>query len=243
MRDVRLSERIRYRLWSLPRSPRELDAALLGAGTYRRMGWFTTLHSSGPVDGSGAELPCFTYPATYWLAGALRGSERVFEYGAGNSTLWFSRHVAEIASVESDKRCANRLESRLPANASVQYRACTGDELWAGSDDEYVAALTGTTGSYDVVVVGGLARNSCVSAVIKSAGRDGLVVLNNADRPAYRPAADRLKAAGYQRLDFIGPAPGIVNFSCTSMFCIDFSPWLTDAPVPPYFGVEVGHLR
>ena len=236
MRDARLAERIWYRLWSLPRSPRELNAVLLGARTYRRIGWFTTLRSGAPADRTGGELPYFTYPATYWLQGALRGCEDVFEYGAGNSTLWFSRRVAEIISVESDKRRADRIRSRLPPNASVQYKPCAGDELRASSEDEYVAALTERTRNYDVIVVGGLARNSCVSAAIGLVGRTGLIVLSNADRPAHRPAADCLKAAGYQRLDFIGPAPGIVNFSCTSIFCMDFSPWLTGAPVPPCFG-------
>jgi hypothetical protein len=236
---VTLSQRIRYRLWSLPRSPRGLDAALLNAGMYRRLGWFTTLKVGAPVDRFGAELPWFTYPAIYWLAGALRGSERVFEYGAGHSTLWFSRHVAEVTSVESDEHWVRRLRPRLPTNASVLYRACAGDEDWADCADPYVAAIRGATGGYDVVVVDGLARNSCVAAAMDSLRPSGLIVLDNADRPAYRPAEDNLLAAGHQRLDLIGPVPGAVNFSCTSIFCTDFSSWLRGAPAPQYWGTDM----
>jgi hypothetical protein len=239
MGKVDLSQRVRYRLWSLPRSFGEFDAALLNAGTYRRIGWFTTLRRGAPVDYVGGELPSFTYAATYWLGGALRGYERVFEYGAGHSTLWFSRHVGDVTSVERDEHYVSRLKLRLPANVRVHYRVCAGDESWAGRDDPYVAAIRDAAEVYDVVVADGFARNSCVIAAMESLKPTGLIVLNNADHPIYRSAVDRLASAGFQRLDLIGPAPGVTNFSCTSIFCINFSSWLTGAPDPPFLGVDM----
>ena len=239
MGRVDLSQRIRYRLWSIPRSFGELDAALLNTGTYRGIGWFTTLRCSAPVDCVGAALPSFTYPAIHWLAGALRGCEHVFEYGAGHSTLWFSRHAAEVNSVENDRRSVSRLELRLPANACVYYRTCSGDESWADSDDPYVAAIEESAAAYDVVVVGGFARNSCVIAAMKILKPGGLIVLDNADRPAYRPSGARLGSAGFQRLDLIGPVPGATKFSCTSIFSTDFSPWLTGAPEPTIWEADI----
>lgn len=243
MGSVPLSQRIRYRLWSLPRSPREWDATLLSAGTYRRIGWFTTLNRGAPVDCVGAELPWFTYPAIYWLEGTLRGREHAFAYGAGHSTLWFSRHVAQITSVESDERWVRSLRHRLPANASVLHRMCSGDKLWAASGDPYVEALKGAVGGYDLIVIGGLARNSCITAATKSIRPSGLIILGNADHPAYRSACDMLRSREYQRLDLVGPAPGAVNFSCTSIFSTDLSSWLRDASPPPYRGDSMDEYR
>jgi hypothetical protein len=44
---------------------------------------------------------------------------RVFEYGAGNSSLWWASRVAEVVSVEHDAAWAELVQSRAPANLTV----------------------------------------------------------------------------------------------------------------------------
>ncbi|PZS10133.1 MAG: FkbM family methyltransferase, partial [Chloroflexi bacterium] len=69
-------------------------------GMYRKVGWQRSVRTGLPVGPDGEAIPWFSYPALAWLDAVVTGSERVFEFGSGNSTVWFSRRVAEVVSVE-----------------------------------------------------------------------------------------------------------------------------------------------
>lgn len=202
-----------------PRSLTELRQSLLMLGMYRQIGWHRSVRAGLPVDVDGEALPWFSYPALQWLASVLRGSEHVFEYGCGNSTVWFSRHVAAVVSVEHDDNWIRQQRTRVGGNVEFIHRTCSGDEDWASGDDPYVDALAGyPTGRFDLVIVDGMARNSCVHAAINHLPDAGMIILDNADRPAHYPGVDALHQAGFGRIDFVGPTVVQGVFSSTSVF-------------------------
>ncbi len=206
-------------LRGIPRSTSELKCSLRLLGLYRQIGWQQSIKRGLPSDQSGGELPWLSYPALAWLDAAFQGAERVFEYGSGNSTLWFSRRASSVVSVEHDGAWVGQLRKRLPSNVTLLHRACGGDEDWAVGPDPYVEALaTFSAGSFDLVVIDGMARNSCALVAIDQVDGDGLIVLDNADRPAHHPAIDALHAAGFGRIDFVGPTVVQGVFSSTSVF-------------------------
>ena len=67
----------------------------------------------------GAPLPWFTYAAIEFLAERVDRSWRVFEYGAGNGTLWWSARVREVHAVEADAGWHAALAPRLLATARI----------------------------------------------------------------------------------------------------------------------------
>ena len=57
---------------------------------------YRSLRRDEPVDTSGARVPWFTYPAIDYLA-AFDFSDRVlFEYGAGQSTLYWATRFKRV---------------------------------------------------------------------------------------------------------------------------------------------------
>jgi hypothetical protein len=73
------------------------------AGDYLQLnGWFTSLRLGRSVDADGNPVPWITYPAIEMLKRMDTRDARVFEYGTGNSSLWWAARAREVVSVEYD---------------------------------------------------------------------------------------------------------------------------------------------
>src|SRR5262245_66641616 len=83
-------------------------------------GWFRSFASGLPVDAAGRPLPWLAYPAIEFLARRVQPEWRVFEYGCGNSTLWWASRVREVIACEHDRAWAERLRPQLPANVTLR---------------------------------------------------------------------------------------------------------------------------
>jgi hypothetical protein len=239
-RRISIANKLRYRLWGLPRRASEFDAVSLHLATLRRVGWMRSVAGGLPVDRSGAPIPWWTYAAISWLDSVLRGSEEVLEFGAGHSSLWLASRTARVTSIEHDRGWADRVARRSPANLRVEHRACAGDLLETKDDDPYVEPLRSGSSRYDVVVVDGMARITCLRGAPSVLKDDGLVVLDNADRVELRAGLEALEARGFGRLDLVGPVPGGTNFSCTSVLTTELGGrWGRPVRPPVWWGSEI----
>jgi hypothetical protein len=90
---------------------------------------------------------------------------------------------------------------------------------------------------FDVVVVDGMERLTCVRSALPHLKDDGLLILDNSDRPDYRPAFEYLADQGMGRIDFFGFAPGMDLPACTSVFARAFGRWVTVGPTIRTWGV------
>jgi hypothetical protein len=226
-------DRIRYRLWAAPRTLREADQALLFAGTLRQAGWLRSARLRAPVDGAGRPVPWYTYPALAWLGGVLRGTEAVFEYGAGNSTLWYAARAATVRSVEHDPQWVDRLQPALPSNAVVVHRARDEDP----GTSPYITAIREDGGPFDLIAVDGRDRVACMLEASRHLRDGGLLVVDDAERVRYAPGLRELAELGFRRIDFVGPTVGGLGMRCTSVLSKRVEAWLPGdrmpAPAPP----------
>ena len=160
----------------------------------------------------------------------------MFEFGSGSSTIWFARRAGQVVSVEHDRQWEQLVRPHLPDNATLYLAEVRGDEFEAAERDPYTGALEHMGGEFDLILVDGMARNSCVRVATERLPNRGVLVLDDADRIAYRPAHQHLQAHGFGRLDFFGPKPGAGHLSTTCAFSRDFDAWLRDLPPPPVSG-------
>lgn len=220
------------RAWNaLPHQPAAAKRALALLATLHDLGWHRSAASGAPVSADGQPIPWYTYPAVLWLEPRLRSTDSIFEYGAGNSSLWYAARAGRVVSVEHNATWAATVQRRAPANATVLQRACRGDGTTAPPDDPYVTAISEFDGEpFDVVVVDGQSRVTCTEFVLPRLGASSLLILDNSDRPAYAPALAALSAAGMERIDFAGPVPGSGRLSWTSVFSQDLDRWLRPHP-------------
>ena len=161
------------------------------------------------MDRNGLPVPWITYPAQHFLEQRLRHNLRVFEYGAGNSTLWWAGKVNEVVSVEHDASWYAALASKIPANVTLQ--------LEPAGNPRYAAAIQGA-GPFDIVVVDGCDRVECARRALEELSEHGVIVFDNSDRESYSEAFHHLKNIGFRQIEFVGMAPMRARKTETSIF-------------------------
>ncbi|HXH77522.1 MAG TPA: class I SAM-dependent methyltransferase [Nocardioides sp.] len=167
--------------------------------------WLVSLFAIHDVDGlARLDIPWWTFDSADQVAAHLHAhpGARVFEWGSGASTLWLAARAGSVHSVEHHAGWADELTSRLPANVTLQVveprvaatpRVPSAKPGHDGLDfADYVAAIDGVGGTFDVVVIDGRAREACLARAVERLSPDGLIVFDNVDRRRYLEAIDTL---------------------------------------------------
>jgi hypothetical protein len=207
---------------AMPRRLLPFDTALLRPRNWKspvsaaRALWFDYAHvrsamAGRPVDAEGQPLPWYTYPAIEYLRQLDFSDKTVFEYGSGQSTLFWSAAANRVVSVEEDEVWHAKLAGQLPANC----------ELILETDlARYPEVIRRFGDGFDVVVVDGAARGrtrlKCSREAIQHLHPGGLVILDNSD---WLPESSRLlRESGLLQVDMTGFAPLIGHTQTTSLF-------------------------
>lgn len=81
-------------------------------------GWTNSVETMEAIDQHGP-VPWYTYPALSVLKQIIKPQYRVFEYGSGNSSLWWGHRVTEVISVEHDSAWADQVRSQATARNTI----------------------------------------------------------------------------------------------------------------------------
>lgn len=142
----------------------------------------------------------------------LNKDMRVFEWGMGNSTLFWSQYVAEVVSVESNLEWYKKMQKIIPRNVRAQY--C---ELEYGG--EYCRKILNEQGNFDIILIDGRDRVRCAGNSVGRLKEDGIIIWDNTDREEYRNGYAYLKEQGFKRLELSSVIYGVPAVSdYTSIF-------------------------
>lgn len=182
--------------------------------------------SNRPMDESGQPLPLYTYPAIEHLIQFDYRNKRVFEYGAGNSTLYWMQRAESVVSVENSPQWYAGLKPHLADNVTIH--------LEEGDGFPYCIERYGQP--FDVIVIDGSGyRYDCAEIAITRLARGGLIILDNADW--HHHTAALLKRSGLLQVDMTGFKPTEHHTSTTSLFLHREFDFPTLAPRQPAFGI------
>lgn len=181
---------------------------------FEKIGYFKSFREKLPIDGNGDCLPWFTYPVISFLNGKLRSDMTVFEYGSGNSTLWWSKQVFSVTSCEHQLNWYNFLKERIASN--VNYIYCQLD--YGG---RYCETSLESKVKFDIIVIDGRDRVNCAKNSLGALKEDGVIIWDNSNREQYREGYSYLIQNGFKRLDFEGLGPNATRAWCTSIFYRD----------------------
>jgi hypothetical protein len=173
---------------------------LLYRGWLREVGWVRTSLEGEPTTLEGKPLPWMTYPAIRFLERRLSNSLEVFEFGSGNSTLWWAERVSRIDSCEHDAQWYEKTRAGLPRNASLTH-------LLLEPDGDYCRAAEATQSKYDIVVIDGRDRVNCAKRSLDSLKPAGVFIWDNSDRPEFAEGLRAMTPHGFRSLDFEGLGP------------------------------------
>ncbi len=187
--------------------------------------------------------PWITFAAIDILDNYLNSSSRVFEYGGGGSTLFFADRVKEVVTAEHDREWFNVLADIIKSEGLTNWKGLfiepekgdlfpVADKANPGhysSEDEkfkglnfkaYAFAIDSFPDEYfDVVLVDGRSRPSCMKHGIPKLKKGGFLVLDNSDRTYYTTFFSKVLSDNFTNLlHSSGACPYLTWFTQTSIW-------------------------
>ena len=175
-------------------------------------GFLNSAKIDKPVDKNHNPIPLYTYPAIEYLGQFDFNYKRIFEFGSGNSTLYWLGQGADVVSVEHNQFWIDELSPALKSFSNHQ-------SIFANKKDEYVNSILQFRDlCFDLIVIdGAFSRYLCAKNVLTKIKKNGLIILDNSDW--YPNTAGFLKEhLGFIQIDFCGFRPCKPETSITSLF-------------------------
>lgn len=177
----------------------------------KRNGWLKSAEKRLPMNGQGEVVPWYTYSFIHFLEGRVSDSWEVFEYGSGNSTLWWAKHAGRVVATEHNEEWYTYIKDKLPENVTYKHIP-----LEYGGD--YGKEVLNYKEAFDVIVVDGRDRNNCAINAVNALKKDGVLIWDNSDRTAYDEGKAFLREQGFKELEFWGHGPVSATDWCTTLF-------------------------
>ena len=175
-------------------------------------GYLNSIGMGRPINGHDQPVPWFTYPAIDFLDGIVKPEWNVFEWGSGNSTLWWASRVESVTAVEDNAAWFEEVTQQMPGNATVLKR----------EGEDYYSAISEFGGKlFDAVIVDGSSRNDCARFAVSHLKESGILIFDNSDDGRYEESSDFLNEMGFLRIDFWGLIPSYLYKNCTSIYLKD----------------------
>jgi len=204
---------ILFKVFTSPRRLRTL-LAFNDKGYLDEVGWFKAFDTRSSVDVDGNPIPWVTYPFIDFIKERIRKQHTVFEYGSGNSTLFYAKYAGIVVSVEHNREWYDKIVGEKPENSEMIF--C---DLEYGGD--YCKVPLKLKEKFDLIIIDGRDRVNCCMLASAALSESGVVVLDNSEREAYKPGINHLVSEGFKHLSFSGIVPGLFYRVTTSVFYKD----------------------
>jgi len=182
-------------------------------------------------------LPWIPFWVIDFLDKEMNDEMRVLEYGGGGSTLFFSSRAKELVTIEHNKEWFEGLQREMEKISKIKWYGCfiepedaiSTENLSISNPDHYFSSDKNYTNKifkkyasaidqypneyFDVVLVDGRVRPSCLNHSLNKIKKNGLLILDNADRSYYLEQVNN-KLGNYKLLlSYFGPTPYISWFT------------------------------
>jgi precorrin-6B methylase 2 len=199
-------------IWYILRSLHISDVVQLKILSYlKEIGWFRSYYLKMPVDRFDKPIPWLTYPFIHFIEPRLKKTFNVFEFGSGNSSIWFAKRVNQIVSVEHDKSWFNNISKKVPENVTLLHR-----ELEING--EYSKVICESKMKFDIIIIDGRDRLNCVKNSLSALSGSGVIIFDNSNVECYLDALSHLEELNFKRIDFFGMHSITCHTGCTSIF-------------------------
>lgn len=200
-------------LINILKQPERLKALLSfnEKGYLHTTGWFNAFDTKTAVDENNNPIPWVTYSFIDFVKNRLRPEHAIFEFGSGNSTIFYAQRTGIVVSVEHDKEWFEKITSTKPENAEMIF--C---ELQR--DGDYCRMPVKLGEEFDIIIVDGRDRVNCCIQAVEALSAAGVIVLDDSERPNYADGINYLLDKGFKQLDFTGISPGLFYNKATSVF-------------------------
>ena len=172
-------------------------------------GFFKSVKFNLPVNNHKEAIPWYTYSSIEYLNNLDLNNVNIFEYGSGNSSIYFLNKGALVTSVEDDLDWFKKIKNKMEGH----------NLIFEENQKEYISKVS--TKKFDIVVIDGSYRFECaeytISEIKSNKISPQLIIFDNSDW--YENSINLIdKELGWERVDFYGLGP-VNNYTwVTSMY-------------------------
>lgn len=180
-------------------------------GYFIQRGWINSYLTKQAIAASGEPIPWLTYSFLDFIEGRLNKEQNLFEYGSGNSTLFFAKQVQFVRSIEHDEKWYHKIKPTLPSNAHISHISIANKQA-------YETAILQENKNYDIILIDGRERLKCLKNAVQRLTPQGVVILDDTERPKYSDAFPFMQSLGFKHIPFSGIAIGAIHDKQTVVF-------------------------
>ncbi|WP_418301563.1 hypothetical protein [Lysinibacillus fusiformis] len=163
----------------------------------KQVGYYHSLVINASVDYEGNPIPWISYPLFFFIKERIQSDFKVFEWGSGNSTLWWEKHVNKVIAVENDKGWFHKVKNAFTKEQT--------EILFIQL--EYGGAYSKSIRKYndiDIAIVDGRDRVNCAINAVESLSKTGIIIWDDTEREYYKEGFDYLKSKEFKCITFAG---------------------------------------
>jgi hypothetical protein len=160
----------------------------------------TSMKKRSCINKNNNPIPWYTYPAIEYPNNLDFTDKNLFEYGSGNSSLWWRERCKKIISIEADEKWFSKIQNLKNSNFDCRLEI----------DKKKYILQTDIFGS-DIIIIDGLWRSECADFVIAQIDNNkinpNMLIFDNSDwyPKTISKLNDRLKH--WVQVDFSGFGP------------------------------------
>lgn len=171
-------------------------------------GHYLSIEMQVPIDKEGNPLPWYTYPAIEYLNQLDLSNKLIFEWGSGNSSIYFAKRSKQVISIEDNEEWYKKNQNKKSFNQEIVFT----------SEDMYISYISNFEKKFDIIIIDGKYRSECAKAAPNHLAEGGIIILDNSDW--YKNTAKYLRAQNYIQVDFHGFGP-VNQYNWTTSFFFD----------------------
>ena len=176
------------------------------------VGYAKSLSTGILQDENGEIIPWYCYSMVNFLKEKLGNKNiKIFEYGAGFSTIFYAKRSNFVVSSETSQECKTWTDESLKTldlNAKITVEE---QENFAASIEKYGV-------EFDLIIVDSVARNECVEYAVNNISHNGVILLDNSERSGYKKSFELMRSLGYKSLTLKGLKPFSTKFASSTIF-------------------------
>ncbi|MBT0813041.1 class I SAM-dependent methyltransferase [Litoribacter ruber] len=175
-------------------------------------------------------VPWITFEAIEYLQSLIKSDFKVFEFGSGGSTRFFSERTSEVYSVEHDEGWFKLVSNKLGSHSNLRLYfepgivPKTGMGIQIKDEDggnfnfkDYVETILEFEDDFfDLILIDGKARNISILNALPKLKKGGYLVVDNSNRKSYAETLSKIE--NWMLLKSFGPSLSSKRFTQTSFY-------------------------
>ncbi len=183
----------------------------INKGYLRDIGWWDSWQYKQPVRNKNEAIPWVTYSFIYFIQDRILPTHKIFEFGSGNSTMFYAKRARKVVAVEHDNEWYHKINSVVPDNVEMLLQELE-------YDGDYCRVARNLQEKFDIIIVDGRDRVNCIKQSVEALSENGIIILDDSERDAYQEGINYLKERDFRMVEFWGISPGLFYLKATSIF-------------------------